>query len=184
MTLDTTVPAALFTNGHILVCRISTRGNRLLDLLNNSSSEFLQLEDVQTYRVTCRSHVASFPDGVIRKSRLLLAILTDNRCKDSTRRNYAQTVKDQYAGFITIGDLEIRGKLHLGRHPDVATFLLHATGNFFPVTEANVSCVDNEDEESKPVVLINKNFVDFIQISPDKPRSDDLLLAIHGLINE
>lgn len=148
----------LITDEHRLLANIHTRGQRLLDLLNDQTSNYLTAHDVRVYnRRDLQTCIAAFSRAVIRKTDLDLVIITENEHEAPEARLYAHVQKEMHRVLLTIPGYEIRGKLHL-TDPDEAVIVLdRQRGDFFPVTEATVFCADTPDEVFEgSVVMVNK----------------------------
>jgi hypothetical protein len=154
----------LGTHAGMQVASVPTRGQRLLDMLNDGGSEFLQITDLGAPITGSSSIRAPLSGAVLRKSQLLLAILSE-QYEAPERRRFASIPKKVYTAVLTVGAFEICGQLHLKGPNDVVTALARELGSFFPITNATIQ---NAGLLTSPCqsqgVIINAAFVSLFHI--------------------
>lgn len=150
----------LITHEHRFKATVYTRGQRLLDILNDRTTDYLSINDVEVYRYSAPNDcVATFSEAIIRKEDLQLAIITGEKHEAPTRRLFGFVQKIPYHVFLTVPGYEVRGKIHLTREQkaESVAVLSRETGTFFPITSATASQAwTGEDLLSTPVIMVNK----------------------------
>ena len=138
----------LVTRDHRFNGTISTEGGRLLDLLNDENKVYLSLQRVRVYRrADTETLVEEFPEAVVRKKDVSLAIITDLKHEAARKRWSHHALKPTFGAFLAVSGYEIRGKLHLNHRPiDLASVLIRDLGAFFPVTQAEVADANGQFE--------------------------------------
>ena len=158
-------PAILVTNEHLLSARIETRGQRLLDVLSDSRTNFLCVSDVQVFRRRCTTHVATLPQAILRKSNIALAIPAGDRHEAPAKRSRSFVPKRRHAAFLVVLGYEVRGELALTRTDDPVAALCHELGRFFPVPRGTVAFAGTRCEEQKAqVVIVNSDHVSLLRL--------------------
>jgi len=129
-----------------------TRG-RVLEILNDSSTDYFTLTAVKVYQDNGQC-TASLPKATVSKKHLLwLANLAEQHESPQSRLNSFQN--KNHAGYmIQIADTTIRGLLH-GMTGEPLVFLSRLTTTFFPVTQATVQSPQLELHPS--VVFVNRH---------------------------
>lgn len=148
----------LLTYEHRFTATVTTGGRRVLDILNDRTTDYLHIHDVQVFRSFApETRVASFPDAVVRKEDLSLVLITGERHEAPEKRLYAFVPKKPHHVFITVPGYEVQGRMLLTGAAEPVSILARETGEFFPVTQATVSDVGAAGAPIEaPVVLINK----------------------------
>ena len=152
----------LVTRDHRFTGTISTEGRRLLDVLNDENKVYLSLHPARVYRrADAETLVEEFPEAVVRKEDVSLAIIQDLKHEASRKRWSHHAPKPTFDAFLAVSGYEIRGKLHLSNAPlDLAAVLIRDLGPFFPVTEAEVADANGQFEAA--VVIANKSRVSLL----------------------
>jgi hypothetical protein len=149
----------LITYEHRFIGRVPTGGQRLLDILNDRSTDYVHVHDVEVFRNTDpETCIATFPEAVVRKADLSLVLITGEKHEAPEKRLYGFVPKKLYHVFLTVPGYEVQGRLHLAlSSPEPVTVLARETGDFFPVTQATVSQVGGAGGSLQvPVIIINK----------------------------
>jgi len=163
--------ALLVTNEHLLGVEIETRGQRLLDVLNDNNTDFLCVNDVRVFRRRCATPVATLPKAIIRKSNIGLAIPAGDRHEAPEKRARSFVPKRRYAASLVVLGYEVRGELALKRTDDPVAALCHELGRFFPVPRGTVAFADTRSEEqTAQVVLVNSDHVSLFALG--QPATD------------
>ena len=65
-------------------CDVSTRGSRILDMFNDQTTKFLDLENVRVFQRTASEPMIELPKSVLAKANIHLAILvSEDRSTES-----------------------------------------------------------------------------------------------------
>lgn len=161
----------LITHEHRFKAKVYTRGQRLLDMLNDRNTDFLQINDVEVFRYSApEARVETFEEAVVRKEDLHLAIITREEHEAPTQRLFGFVQKVPYRVFITVPGYEVRGEIHLGQKADrnpIAILSMQA-GRFFPVTSAKTSQAwTGEVILESPVIMVNKNSLSLFHLGEE-----------------
>lgn len=171
------VSVELITHEHLFTAHVYTRGRRLLDMLNDRTTDYLQINDVDVHRYSAPTEcVASFQEAVIHKADLHLVIITGEEHEAPTSRLFSFVQKTPYHVFLTVPGYEVRGTMHLleQREPDPIAVLTHETSTFFPVTQATASQAwTGAHVLSRPVVMVNKFSLSLFYIGEEPVNPGD-----------
>ncbi len=161
----------LITHEHRFRAKMYTRGQRLLDILNSQTTEFLQIYDVEVYRYSAPEDcVGTFEEAVIRKNDLHLVIITREEHEAPTQRLFGFVQKISYQVFLTVPGYEVRGKMHLASQHDhnPIAVLSQQMGRFFPVTGATASQAwAGEVVLDSPVIMVNKSSLSLFHLGEE-----------------
>ena len=157
---------------HSFAGELENRGLRVLELLNDVSTEFLQLSEVVVHQKFFDGIIKRLPDATIPKAIVDLVLLEQGKHEAPIRRQHALVDKRTYAAFAVVGNYELRGKLMLKGAPDVIGTLTRELSSFFPLTNIRLSMVGGPAEPvAAGVALINKSKVSLLQIDQQIGRS-------------
>ena len=133
-----------------------------MDLLNDENKVYLSLQRVRVYRrADTETLVEEFPEAVVRKKDVSLAIITDLKHEAARKHWSHHALKPTFDAVLAVSGYEIRGKLHLNHRPiDLASVLIRDLGAFFPVTQAEVADANGQFEAA--VVIANKSCVSLL----------------------
>jgi hypothetical protein len=158
-------PAILVTNEHLLGVEIETRGQRLLDVLNDTNTSFLCVNAVRVFRRGCTTPVATLPQAVIQKSNVALAIPAGDTHEAPQKRSRSFVPKRRSAAFLVVLGYEVRGELALKRTDDPVAALCHELGRFFPVPNGTVAFAGTRcPQQTAQVVIVNSDHVSLLQL--------------------
>jgi hypothetical protein len=157
--------AVLITSDHWYSCSLANRGQRLLEVLNDVQSEFLQVTDVKVFRHRSQDCVATLPSAVIPKGTIRLAIPTEGKHEALEKRRYAFVEKEHRTVFLVLAGYEISGTFHARGLGDPLAILTYESARFLPVAQASISPVpDGGEALNAAVVLANKNFISLLKV--------------------
>jgi hypothetical protein len=158
--------AALFIVGrHSFIGTVDHSGSRVLDVLNEASTEFLRVQGVSVFRGLEGGPIAHYDEITVPKAAIDCVILTDERHEAPLRRKYALVEKQSHNVFVLLTDYEVRGTVMLGRSLDPVLILNSGASSFFAVVGASVSSVDGKGPPvPTKVAFVNKSKVSLLQI--------------------
>ena len=172
-------PAILVTSEHLLGVEIETRGQRLLDVLNDTNTSFLCVNEVRVFRRGCTSPVATLPQAVIQKSNVALAIPAGDKHEAPQKRSQSFVPKRRSAAFLVVLGYEVRGELALKRTDDPVAALCHELGRFFPIPNGTVAFAGTRcQQQTAQVVIVNSDHVSLLQLG--EPTTDKAGSALSG----
>jgi len=159
------LPAILVTNEHLLSARVPLRGHRLLDVLNDRSTAFLSVTDVQVFRRQCNTCIATLPKALVQKTNIALAIPAIDKHEAPGQRSRTFVSKRRYHASLIVLGYEVRGELALSGTDDSLGALCQELGTFFPVPDGAVSFDGTQFGRSHAqVVIVNKEHLSLFQL--------------------
>ena len=155
------VRTLFITGEQVFQAAVATGGRRLLDLLNDGLTDYVQARDAQVFHdLDMATTVASFPSACVRKEALSLVILPEEGHEAPEKRFFGYVQKLPQRVFVAVPGYEVEGRLHLLRAGEAVTVLTHDLGEFFPVTQAQLRHTRAPFEVlDVPVVMIHKSTV-------------------------
>lgn len=164
----------LVTPEHLIRAEVQTGGRRLLEMINDGSTDFLRVGVVKLYRRACGTFVAEAPSAVIRKSNVALALPEIERHEAPQKRYDNFVTKRSSEAFLIALGYEVYGKLYLRGSGDPISAFSHELLGFFPVADADVCCRGTPGtDRSSPVVIVNSAFVSLLRIGEfTRPGAD------------
>lgn len=166
--------AIIMTSNHWMVCTIPLRGARVLDLLNDGGSDFLDISDVKLYPNLDRGQrIAAFPEALIPKDQLsLVAIMSEkHEVRDLNRLQKIVDKKITHA-VVVVSGYAIQGQMHLTTRADDRAYTFNTgLGRFFPITHATVHRSVGQPLVSQ-VVFVNKSQVASFYAGETAPQTD------------
>jgi hypothetical protein len=167
------LPIMLATGDHLFHGLFATGGQRVLEMLCHSDSDYLTLRDA---RVSHRKQISApvrLSECLVKKDEVLFAIPTIDKQMSPGKKRSAYVRKKQSVAFLTGAGFSIAGYLHLKGCADAVSALTHELGTFLPISDAVI--VPNRDGDlpnPAPTVIVNKRFVTSFAIhagTPDSP---------------
>jgi hypothetical protein len=135
---------------------VENRGLRVLDVLNDVSSDYLELHDVAVRRGTHGKCIKQLPQATIPKSAIDFVLLEFDRHEAPLRRGHAFVPKETRQVLVVVGDYEILGTFMPKGSFDTLRGLRQEPTAFFPVVAPKLSRVTNADAPIlATVALIN-----------------------------
>jgi len=152
-------------SGHWLVGAMLSAGTRIQDVLNDGSTDFVHLMDVQVCGIAQpESCLATLSKVLIPKCKIQLVILPADRHEAPKKRWNNLTVRATTNVFTIVSKYRIQGELNLPTSSDdPLSTLTHQLGRFFPITQASLSG-PGVKELSVPVLLANRDFVNCFHV--------------------
>lgn len=148
-----------FTEHYSFRATVLTGNKRLSDLLNDKSSDYLELSDVEVYRIIqLNAPVMHTKEFYLKKERIILvAILSEER---GTRagRLYSYVPRQRRPVVLMLSTFEVQGYIHLQSKWEIYGPIAREGDTFIPVTEAMATAVYNPKVNFKaPTILIHEN---------------------------
>jgi hypothetical protein len=163
---------------HSFFGEVENRGLRVLDVLNDASTGFLQLHDVTVFRGFHGDRIKSIQDATLPKSTIDFVLLQSDTHEAPLRRKHAFVEKRPQRALVLMADFEIHGTFMLKGSADSLMALRRDSSAFFPVTSANVKRLVSTNESVKAgVVMINNAKVSLLHLEPLPVKSYDLQTA-------
>ena len=146
--MTTTIHVTLLVGNHLLTGSVIPSAGRLLDLLNNRSSEYLTITNVQVYDLIdahgleAESLLATLPHALVAKDSILLAIVIAEEAETGKQREDMHVEKRACAAFVTMPGVALRGTVHVPYSPyhpiTPESFMARDADRFFPITGVEI----------------------------------------------
>ncbi|HVX14617.1 MAG TPA: hypothetical protein VHC22_25745 [Pirellulales bacterium] len=163
------LPAIFVTEEHLLIGEVQTRGLRLLEMLIDPNSQFVQLNDVHVSRRESKaSRRTTLKEVVLRKELIRLAVLGGGQHEAPETRRYAFVDKQTYPAFVIVSGYEIEGRLQLRGTSNPVPALTHELKSFIPITHAKISHAGGNGEPlTASVALCNREHVSLFHVGEE-----------------
>ncbi len=154
------VTADFFTNSYRFSAAIMVYKRRLIDVLSDRMTDYLDMVDIYVSRINSPgSIVATYQKGSLVKNEITFILLADELEATSKERFYSS--RNNIPVFISVPSFEIHGLLQWGvKDLDIKKILSLETQNFLPIT--NVTAANSllpEVTFQGPIALVNKTKV-------------------------
>lgn len=154
------VTADFFTNSYRFSAAIMVYKRRLIDVLSDRMTDYLDMVDIYVSRINNPgSIVATYQKGSLVKNEITFILLADELEATSKERFYSS--RNNIPVFISVPSFEIHGLLQWGvKDLDIKKILSLETQNFLPIT--NVTAANSllpEVTFQGPIALVNKTKV-------------------------
>jgi hypothetical protein len=179
--------AEIYTQHHRYSGMVTTRGYRLADLLNDASTEALEIHDAHVSEpLNVRSEPVHCPHLLLKKDAILLAYPCGGH-EAPQRRLYSFVEKQQYLARIVMPGHVLLGTVHL---PSRATpwMIMSERGtepSFMPMTDVTVHFAATDVEPLRTrVVLFRRRLIESIFLSDKQlnQHSDDATDSLSGML--
>jgi hypothetical protein len=162
----------LATDQHLMEVVVATKGQRLLEVLNDPNSDFLRVFDLKLIAGEGDDREASAPSGIVRRSNIILALLSDQH-EAPQRRQYSFVEKKVRSASMIAGGYRIQGELQIRGSDDPVAVVNAELQNFFPVTAAVVTHPTIRwSTLQSSVALVNKQRLGALSIGPPTDLCD------------
>jgi hypothetical protein len=151
------VTADFFTTSYRFSAGVLVYKRRLIDVLNDRLTDYLDLVDVYISRINNPGDiVATYPRGSLIKKELVFILLSDETEGASKERHFG--TRDHVPIFMTVPSFEIHGQFQWGSSDlDVRKLLAAEAQIFLPVLEAKAAnSLLPQVTFQGPVALVNK----------------------------
>lgn len=152
------VTADFFTSAYRFSASINVHKKRLVDVLSDRLTDYLDLTDIYISRINDPGDIiATYPTGSIVKSEITFILLADE--VEGTSRERFYTFKEIVPVFISVPSFEIHGQLQwIAKEFNVKKILSVETNNFLPMTDATASnSLVPKVTFQGPMILVNKS---------------------------
>ena len=164
------------TEQHLVLGRVQTSGNRLQEVLNDSSTSFLRLKNASVFRgATTPVRAASVL--TIAKQQIAFATITGDRYEAPGKRAYAYADKKHCNCFVIVQGFELEGTMNLKGAIDPIFALRSELAEFFPIADPKIGNLGAQQPAPATVALVNKSMVSVIEIS--LPAAAELATSSH-----
>lgn len=162
------VSADIYTQYHRYSGQVTTRGNRLADLLNDPTTDVLELRNVRVSQPT--NQVADAIECAqlqLKKDAILLAIPTGSY-EAPGKRLYSYVEKQHFLAHMMLPGYNLVGTLHLPSRVNHWAFLCEGstTPSFIAMTDVTIRVAANNVEPiHTKVVIFRRQYIESLFIS-------------------
>ncbi len=150
------VSVIVIAGPHSFLGAIENRGLRVLDVLNDVRTDYLQLRDVTVRREIDGQSIGQLLTATIPKTAVDFVLLEADKHEATVRRQFALVSKPSREALILLGAYEIHGTFMTTGSFDVLPALRQEQTAFFPVTSARLQRVTSTDPPiAAAVALLN-----------------------------
>jgi hypothetical protein len=152
------------TQQHLVLGRVQTSGNRLQEVLNDASTDFLRLKDASIFR-GATIPVRAAGTVTIAKQQIAFATIKSDRYEAPEKRAYAFADKKHCNCFVIVHGFELDGTMNLKGPADPIPALRSELPAFFPIADPKIGNLGVPQPVPATVALVNKSMVSVIEIS-------------------
>jgi len=164
--LSEEVNTILATHEHLLTAKVATHGQRLLDVLTDSNTDFLAVHDVKVFRRRGDTCIETLSEAVIRKDNIALVLPSSSKHEAPSKRSRSFVAKRTFSTFLVAIGYEVRGEIQLKTIDDPKVLLCQEFRNFFPVPNGTVSFAGTScGNRGSQVVLVNRDLVSVFEVA-------------------
>jgi hypothetical protein len=142
------------------------KSGRAVDVLNDTTTRYLEIEQVRFFQRTGSELVAEVPRALLVKNNVHLVLLVSEDRSNERRVFFAAQERRTHTAVISLPTVVVKGELHVKSAADPQGFLSIQAGSFIPVTDATVF---GHAPDTAPiissVVLINKDAITSLAIN-------------------
>jgi hypothetical protein len=131
---------------HSFFGTIENRGLRVLEVLNDLSTDYLDLHDVAVFRGLHGECLKRLRSATIPKSAIDFVLLESHRHEAALRRTHAYVPKEARSAFVVLGEFEFHGTLMLKWSSETIRTVQQSKTAFFPVTNPKLLRLNNDEQ--------------------------------------
>ncbi len=151
---------------HWLLGSLPLKDSRIREELNDSSTDFVQLHDVEVHAYAKLECVAKLSKMVVPKCKLefIVAPSDTHEAPEKSWKNWS--AKATFNAFAIVSKYLIQGTLHVpALVMDPQRALMHQDGKFFALTQVSLGYGGRGVQQlSVPLLLVNKDFVTCFEV--------------------
>ena len=141
---------------HDLYGDIRTGQSRILDVLNDSNTRFIRLDNMRVHRPRIAAPQYELSGSVVVKERIHAVLLSDEDRPGESKVFFAARERKTRAAVATLPTMVVEGRVHSKSVHDPQSFLTLESAMFFPVTDAVLwRDTDGSEPWRSPVALVN-----------------------------
>jgi hypothetical protein len=163
------VEILVVTGNHAFTGSVENRGLRVLDVLNDISSQFLKLHEVSIYRGFDKTCVQQVSETVFLKTIVDFVLLKRQPHEAPMRRAHSLISKDRHAALVVLDHYEIHGEFMAKGVIDPMLVLHPNSPQFFPIVSPDIYLGTIGETVYSSVAFVNKAKVSLFHY--DRPKS-------------
>lgn len=156
--------ADFFTSSHRFSATITIGNRRLVDVLNDRLTDYLQLHNVYVSRIHKPGEIVGTVKlaSLLKRNLSFIVLASDEGVLEPKYSTYGRSIEDV---LITVPSFEVSGKLEIIGKFDLKAILTIGTTTFMPILGGRTVNASHPDVTfSGPIVLVNKGAVEFFSI--------------------
>jgi hypothetical protein len=158
--------ADIFADSHRISTQLALRGRVLSDILNDTSTSYLDLDVAYVSRIDRPGEIlADYALSIVRKDRLSFVVIASG-LEMALKQNQATYVhRRPWPVFITVPYFEITGQIEAPANIDLRALMATGVVRFVPVFKATaVLSINQTVQFSGELILINKTSIEVMCI--------------------
>ena len=158
--------ADIFADSHRLSTQMALRGRVLSDVLNDTSTSYLELDMAYVSRIDHPGEIlADYALSIVRKERLSFVVIASG-LEMALKQNQATYIyRRQWPVFVTVPYFEITGQIEAPANIDLRALMTTGVERFIPVYNATATLSINQSIKfSGELILINKTSIEVLCI--------------------
>jgi hypothetical protein len=167
-TVTNQVEILIVTGNHAFTGSVENRGLRILDVLNDASSQFLKLHEVSIYRGFDKTCVEQVGETVFLKTIIDFVLLKRQPHEAPMRRAHSLISKDRHAALVVLDHYEIHGEFMAKGVIDPMLVLHPNSPQFFPIVSPDIYLGTIGETVYSNVAFVNKAKVSLFHY--DRPK--------------
>lgn len=183
MTRD--VATIIVTAEHVLRCKLDTGGQRVLEIINDSNHEFLEIHEVEVLRKNRNVRGQVLSHATVRKSHVGLVLRTETTHEAPGKRRNTWIAKMEHKACVVVLGYDVIGTCHLRGVSDARYLLQHELGLFFPLTQAAAVYGGGAEFSVKvPLAMVNRELVTLLHIERKAANTREAIQTVGSLPNQ
>jgi hypothetical protein len=158
--------ADIFADSHRISTQMALRGRVLSDILNDTSTSYLELDIAYVSRIDHPGEIlADYALSIVRKDRLSFVVIASGVEMALKQNQTTYIYRRQWPVFITVPYFEITGQIEAPANIDLRALMATGVERFVPVYNATASLSINQSIQfSGELILINKTSIEVMCI--------------------
>lgn len=145
---------------------LNLSGNRVLDVLNDASSGYLKLNEVNVSLDRIDKAASPLPQAIIVKSQMLWVAILSDKHESPEKRFHSFVARQSESITVVVPGSVIRGTTQVTAAKDPVLFMSRGGAGFFPVTNARLESSSHKPLEA-PVIFVNYKAVQILHLTTD-----------------
>ena len=158
--------ADIFADSHRISTQLALRGRVLSDLLNDTSTSYLELDIAYVSRIDHPGEIlADYALSIVRKDRLSFVVVASGLEMALKQNQATYLYRRQWPVFVTVPYFEVTGQLEAPANIDLRALMAIGVDRFIPVFNGTATLSINQSIQfSGELILINKTSIEVLCI--------------------
>jgi hypothetical protein len=172
------VDILIVSGQHSFSGAVENRGLRILDVLNEPSTEFLNLHNVSIQRGFDETSIQHVGATLLPKAAVDFVLLKSEPHEAPIRRKHSLVAKDRYSALVVLDHYEIRGTFVAKGAIEPKMVLRNDASDFFAIVSPTINWGGNKGAVSAGVAFVNKAKVSLFHYGFEKSASQPVTLPM------